>query len=704
MCGIAGIFERDERVDLGRLRGMADLLRHRGPDDEGIVLIDPGGPWALTLAGRDTPGEVFRSPHRYAPGRWEAARTAPPQPPAPTGAHFRVGLVHRRLSILDLSPAGHQPMCDGDAECWITYNGEIYNFVELRHELEAAGERFTSGSDTEVILGAYRRFGPGCLSRFNGMFAFALWDARRGQLFCARDRFGVKPLYYQWDGRRFAFASEPKALVLTQERSVRADPLAVHDLLALDWVDHQSRTFFEGLWQLPAAHCLTVGQGGFEIRRWWGLSPARRATGTPGEWEREFERLFTDGVALRLRADVEVGSCLSGGIDSSAVVTTASRLSRRPLHAFSCAYDDGPAYDERPHVRTVCEASGAISHLVVPDGRDFWAVFDRLAAAQDEPTAGSGLYSQWKVMELAHHTGLKVLLDGQGGDETLAGYFRYLPIRLRDLLAGFRLGEFARLFGPVTDRLGLPTTLSHMLEPWLPGAMVGALRRRFGQGKDRVLSPALRRLARPALEQRPRPPREFPTSLSRQLAFDTLQRLLPSLLRYEDRNSMAFSIETRLPFLDYRLVEFVFSLPDEQRLDGAVTKAILRRSLRDRIPRPVLERRDKMGFETPADAWLRGRFRGELRRRLLTAGPLHEWVSAAALRVELEDYLAGRRPIGLQIWRWLSLESWARCFIETDPRRSRRLSGGALLDGRDGPGAAGVSAPSPGALAAAVAR
>ena len=283
------------------------------------------------------------------------------------------------------------------------------------------------------------------------------------------------------------------------------------------------------------------------------------------------------------------------------MVTTASRLAQRPIHAFSCAYDEGPAYDERRYVRAVTEATGAHAHLVVPDGGDFWGVFDRLTESQDEPTAGPGLYSQWKVMELAHGSGLKVLLDGQGGDETLGGYFRYLPIRLRDLLSTGRLGEFARLLGPVVDRLGGATTLALTLEPWLPPGLVSVLRRRFGQGKDRVLSPALKRLERARPDQRPHPPRDFPSALSRQLAFDTLQRLLPSLLRYEDRNSMAFSIETRLPFLDYRLVEFVFALPDEQRLDGTTTKAILRRSLADRIPRVVLERRDKMGFETPTD-------------------------------------------------------------------------------------------------------
>jgi asparagine synthase (glutamine-hydrolysing) len=385
MCGIAGVLNREGRVDLGRLHQMSRLLRPRGPDDEGIVLIDPDGA-THALGGPDTPREVYDSPLGYAPGRTPASDGT---------AQYRVGLLSRRLAIVDLSPAGHQPLCDASGRFWITYNGEIYNHVELRRELEAMGDRFQSATDTEVILTAFRRWGERSLDRLNGMFAFAIWDADRRELFCARDRFGVKPFYYQFDGRRFAFASEPKALVLTQAQRIAPRAAAIRDLLALDWVDHEAETFFEGLWQLPAGHCLTVGERGLALRRWWALDPSRRAHGTPADWTREFEALFSDAVRLRLRADVAVGSCLSGGLDSTAVVTTAAGLQPGPLHAFTCAYDEGPAWDERPYVRAAIEASGATSHLVVPDGSDFWSVFDRLTRHQDEPTAGPGLFSQW---------------------------------------------------------------------------------------------------------------------------------------------------------------------------------------------------------------------------------------------------------------------------------------------------------------------
>ena len=669
MCGIAGLYDRLGRAELGRLRAMSDVMRHRGPDDEGIVLIGAErGDWQ-THGGPDTPADVFRSGLPFAPGGASAGATA---------SVFHAGLAHRRLAIVDLKPSGHQPMSDPGGRHWIVYNGEIYNHIELREELSALGASFLGTSDTEVILAAYRQWGEDCLSHFNGMFALALWDADRRALFCARDRLGVKPFYYQYDGRRFVFSSEPRALVLTQASRIVPRLGAVRDLLALDWVDHETETFFEGVRQLPAGHALTVGEDGLRMRAWWEIDPDAHALGSPEEWTREFADLFTDSVRLRLRADVEVGSCLSGGLDSSAVVTTAGRLANKGLHAFSCAYDEGPAFDERPWIRAAVESSGATSHLVVPDGSDFWSVFDAMATRQDEPTAGPGVYSQWKVMELAHSTGLKVLLDGQGGDELLAGYFRYLPARLRDFAAAGRWDAFAQLWGSVSDRLGFATTLLHTFEPWLPAPLVAAMRSRYGQGKDRVLSHDLSKV-RGSVPELPRAGRSW---LWRQLAFDTLRRQLPGLLRYEDRNSMAFSIETRLPFLDYRLVELAFALPDDQKLDGSTTKAILRRALGDRVPPSVLARRDKMGFETPADLWLRGRYAAEARRRLSRPGPFQDWVDRSVLREELDGYLAGRRAIGLQVWRWLSLEAWSQAFVARDPRVLSREAPEVLTAGR----------------------
>src|SRR6185503_1207102 len=264
MCGIAGLYDPDGHVDLGRLRQMGTLLRHRGPDDEGQVLIDAeSGAW-VTMGGADTPREVFESRLPFSPGRTHGDTR---------NARFTLALAHRRLSIVDLSPSGHGPMSNADGTLWITYNGEVYNHVELRQELEGLGHSFAGTCDAEVVLAAYRQWGTASFSRLNGMFGFAIWDAGRRELIGVRDRLGVKPFYYQSDGKRFAFASEPRALVLTQPTRILPRLDAVHDLVALDWVDHESSTFFAGLWQLPAAHWMSVSARGVAVHRWWSLDP-----------------------------------------------------------------------------------------------------------------------------------------------------------------------------------------------------------------------------------------------------------------------------------------------------------------------------------------------------------------------------------------------------------------------------------------------
>ena len=663
MCGIAGILAREggaRPVTIGELRAMGRRLRWRGPDDEGYLLEDPGGARWLG-GGPDTALETYDSALAYAPRRGDP----------PPGLEARLGLAFRRLSILDLSPAGHQPMCDPTGRHWLVFNGEIYNYVELRAELASLGHAFRTTGDSEVLLAAYRQWGEEMLPRLNGMWGLALWDATECRLFLARDRFGVKPLNYREAEGRFAFASELKPLVLTGARRPRL--AAIYDLLARDWVDHTPETFFEGVFQLPAGHCLTADARGVRQRRWWDLDPSRRVRLPGARAVEEFRALFVDAVKIRLRSDVPVGACLSGGLDSTAIAVTAGRLLPHPLRAFSVAYDEGPAFDERPWIAAAVRAAGAEPAIAVPDGRDLWQVFDDLVWHQEEPAAGPGLYSQWHVMRLAGRgagAGMKVLLDGQGGDELLAGYHRYYFPYLRDLLARGHFAEFARAFWGVAvgQRLGLAQTAAKVALPFLPPAAFDWGRRTFGQGKDRVLGAALR----PLRAQEPRPPARFGGALSDQLAWDMSARFLPSLLRYEDRNSMAFSIETRLPFLDYRLAEFVFSLADEERMCTATTKHLLRRAMAPELPSEVSARRDKMGYETPTDVWLRTREGARARELLLGAGArCSTYLERGAVARELEAYLAGRRDIGLQVWRWLHLELWLRAFFDADGPAAR---------------------------------
>ena len=438
MCGIAGLVHVDgASVDIARLIQMTARLRHRGPDDEGYLLgVFPDG-IAVPAAGAETVAPLNASLPRV-----DAALT---------GERASLGFGHRRLSIIDCTPGGHQPMTDGSGALWLIYNGEIYNYVELRAELEGKGHVFRTRSDTEVILAAYAEWGTECLQHFNGMWAFCLWDRRRGQLFCARDRFGVKPFYYCSDGRSFAFASEIKALLTASGAPATANTAMAYDYLALDLLDHTAETLIAGIQQLPPGHFLILdGRGQVAVQRYYTLpfttddapcdEPAIARLGVA------YRELLTDAVRLRLRTDVPLGSCLSGGLDSSSIVCAMSELlSTAPSEAvqrtFTAAYDD-PACDERRFARAIVDATGVHADYTFPQAAELWDEMLALTWHQDEPFSSTSMYAQWCVMRAARRHGVTVMLDGQGGDELFAGYTMYYPIFLKTLL---RRGRLLRL-------------------------------------------------------------------------------------------------------------------------------------------------------------------------------------------------------------------------------------------------------------------
>jgi asparagine synthase (glutamine-hydrolysing) len=653
MCGIAGYHDARRPATATGVRAMTDRLVHRGPDDAGLALID-------TRSGAWSAGE---------PGAFDLA------------------LGHRRLSIIDLSAAGHQPMSAANGRHWVVYNGEIYNYLELRDELRARGHRFRTATDTEVLLAAYAEWGVECLSRFNGMWAFALWDADARRLFCARDRFGVKPLYYAGGADWFAFGSEIKALLAHPAVPRRPNDAAIYDFLALRLADHTPETFFEGIWRVPAAHYLDYRPGHSPtLHRYWDCRPSEALDASELEQQRAVDRfrdLFDDAVRLRLRSDVPIGTCLSGGLDSSSIVVTANRqlfdgtrdraLTGDRQRTFSACFAD-PRFDERRHIDRVIAATDASTHRVFPSGTALWDDLGALVAQMDEPFHSTSQYSQWNVMRLVRESGVTVTLDGQGADELMAGYGGYHAVAVATLLRAGRPGAAireaiatARMSGRGRGAIELAARAAYGL---VPASLSNPLRTAFAS-RLASRSPEGRSLAviRPELHARFATRRDAwlegragaMSDLATKRYEDTFQFSLPVLLRYADRNSMAFSIESRTPLLDYRLAEHVFSLPLSLIVRDGWTKYVFRRAMEGRLPREVQWRTDKMGFVTPEGEWLqRGRAQvaDVLSGRLLAS----DYLDATALRARLDGAIrsTGRDAYYTDVFRWLVLELWMR--------------------------------------------
>lgn len=658
MCGFVGIleFSSPSRISPELLRKMNDSLRHRGPDDQGYVMADP-----------DASDGVLRF------------RENPPSSPHSAMAHIRLGLAHQRLSILDLRPQAAQPMSNQAKDLWIVYNGEIFNYIEIRNELIRQGETFQTHSDTEVILKAYQRWGEDCLSHFNGMWAFLLWDRRQKLLFCARDRFGIKPFYYYSDPKRFVAASEIKALLVHPDVPKRPHDDAVYDYLLFGLQDHSETTFFEGIHQISPACSLTldIPTGKFRIKRWWDITlPCRtsdRRHPDETEAQTQFYSLLRDSVRLRLRSDVPLGICISGGLDSSSVAHLIDEGARKNLKGFSACFED-PHCDDRPFIEEVTKSLSLESHYTFPEATDLWDELETMTWAMDEPFRSSNQFSQWCVMKLIHKHGIRVALSGQGSDEFLGGYRGYLSVFIASLL---REGRF---FHAIRELKLAPTAHQGMNKGLLAarvlyGFLPSFVTRWVGIGETiaghTLRSQSLQFVSPPFLRRfrirhshywKERHPDW--THLTRKLYQDVFRYSLPALLHYEDRNGMAFSIETRHPFLDHRLVEYVFSLPNSFKIRDGESKWLLRQAMRGTLPEKIQNRRDKKGFITPEAEWMRI---GEPRIKRYFSGP----------RVALSSYVNPKRILEnfysvlqrdsynrhTELWRPVNLEVWLRKFF-----------------------------------------
>lgn len=605
MCGICGFYDLEHKQPDGSalLNKMNAAQKHRGPDDEGVYLDGP------------------------------------------------VGLGHVRLSILDLSSAGHQPMLRHERYA-LVFNGEIYNYIELREELIQAGYTFTTSTDTEVVLAAYDHWGEDCQKRFNGFWAIALYDSKTQSLFLSRDRYGVKPLYYTEKPGYLLFASELKALLQDDNVPRVANDKVIFDYLVNGFVDCTAETFFEGVTRLEAGCCLRLEPDGKKtLRRYYTLPYSETLIGEAGQKQAdEFRRLFQQSVKLRLRADVPVGSCLSGGLDSSAIVCESSRQlkeqgGKERQKTFSSCYQ-GDANDERAYIDAVVARTGVEAHYAYPTGDTLFADLDSLIYTQDEPFVSTSMYASYCVMKLANENNTKVLLDGQGADEILCGYRKARVYYIKRLIKAKKFARAAKEIAYYLPymRKGKNVSLAadlNMIRQFLGKTSSSDIRHRYLETAF-----AKRTLTNSYADN------------ERFLLNDFDRIVLPALLRYVDRNSMAFSIEDRLPFLDYRLVEYAMGLPLNAKISDGYSKAIMRKALD--MPEVIRKRRDKIGFYTPENSWMAAH--SDEYRAVFTAPDFRarRYIDPEKVAADWDSLTRGKDDIGL--FRYICLEKWMRIF------------------------------------------
>lgn len=615
MCGILGWFGRHGVDDVERFGAALDLLSHRGPDDRGVFV---------------TQGVL---------------------------------LGHRRLSILDLSPAGHQPMVEPESGAVIVFNGEIYNHVELRAELEGLGHRFAGQSDTEVLLHALIEWGEGALPRLNGMWAFAFWQPAKQRLLLARDRFGVKPLYYLDGEAGLAFASEPKALLaLFPEHRAVSEP-ALLDFLGNNLLYARGESFYQGIHVLPPAHyaICEISTGKLRLSRYWDYPANADEALSAEDAVVQFDALLTDAVRLRLRSDVPVGLTLSGGLDSTSVLAAASPYSAKPLTCFTSIYSEGEM-DELPWAKLASDAVHAPLIAVSAPQADWLHALCKVVWHMDGPGYSPAVYPLWHLMQRARTEGVPVLLEGQGADEALAGYPQYAVLELLDYLSG-RSGQRRSLEGAGARMRALSRTFSlRWTLAWSARELSPALlrwhRRRVGFEslmRKGVILPQLSE----HLERKDDDP------VRQRLLADHSLTILPGLLHYGDAVSMAHGVEARNPFMDYRLVEWMFRLPTKHRFIHNETKWVLREYLRAHGQPLIGNRPDKKGYPTPVGKWLATEQGREIERLLLDRhSMLHQWCDPDKIRRLIEQNRQGVVAAEHHLYKLVSTQLWLTECIE----------------------------------------
>jgi asparagine synthase (glutamine-hydrolysing) len=651
MCGILGVVGRGASAPtLQAIRDALSLMRHRGPDDEGYLLFDAASSCFIAAGGVDTDQRLLL-----------------PDLLAHNEDGYDVVLAHRRLSIIDITVGGHQPMRSMDERYAIVLNGEIYNYLELRRDLTSRGYKFRTATDTEVVLAAYAEWGPGMLTRLVGMFAIAILDRTARTVLLARDPFGIKPLYWTRSTHSVQFASEISPLLSLSKAPAAADVASLYRYMRFGVSDGHDTTMFSNVNQLPAAHYLVLAADGSVITAstpYWVPGQVARRNVAFDDAAAELRHLLAESVRLHLRSDVPLGVCLSGGLDSTAITALIRRElgADAPIHAFSFLSDDSRT-GEGPYVELAAKSLGLQQHSVAPSAYDLVEDLEALVRAQEQPFDSTSIYAQFSVFRLARAGGMTVMLDGQGSDELFGGYATAVsaqltsailaadPRSIRALATSRHMSTHAmrrrillsalgrmlplRMVGPIMSLVGEPLYPNWLNAQWFRDRGNVATPRVQGRGSDGLRDELL----------------HFIQTLS-----------LPRLLRYEDRNSMAFSIESRVPFCTVPLADFALSLPSDCLVaNDGTTKAVLRRAVEDLVP-PAILSRPKVGFETPERAWF-------------TA--LRPWVSSLIASNEFRalpflNHTEVERAIDSQLgdpsnlspftWRFLNVGAWARQF------------------------------------------
>jgi asparagine synthase (glutamine-hydrolysing) len=630
VCGISGIFDFGAKpVHKADLASMTAAMRHRGPDGDGL---------------------------HFARG---------------------LGLGHRRLSIIDLE-GGAQPISNEDGTIEVVFNGEIFNFIELRSELQSLGHVFKTRSDTEVIVHAYEAWGPACVHQFNGMFAFALWDSRNDQLLLARDHLGVKPLYYVTVGNKLLFASEVKALLTHPECPREVDLRSLGQLFTLRYVPSPN-TLFDGIKKLPPAHFMLVRRSGVEITRYWNWKPTINVEVDEDEAIEAYQGLVEDAVRLQMRSDVPVGLFLSSGVDSGSLLSLMAKQTGRPVHTFTIGFEDGERENETSDARHMAAHFGADHDEMIIGARDYQEYFDRYLLDLEEPVGNETAAAFYFVSKLASRK-VKVALTGQGADEPWAGYHRHKGAHLSQIYGRLPAFFTQRMIQPLIRRYSknerLRRAVMSLDEKDTLARFVKIYSFYDSAMKEQLFQPWLRQeISVDGLEAQLslRPLQEDVQGLdplTQMLYMDTRTNLPDDLLMVSDKTSMANSIEARVPFLDYRLIEFVETLPPRLKLRHLSGKYLHKKAAEKWLPKSIVHRKKK-GFANPVDQWLRDRLSGYVGDCLLRKdSAVNQYFRPEYIRQIVADHDAGRQHYLRHIYLLISFEMWHQAFI-TNPSPKR---------------------------------